>query len=163
MILLFCSPGGLRPPDPPPWILGSIYYPYSKYYMDHTIHILPISLYGPYGPYRSTYQRVWIVRSIKNLTYKNIWSVQSIFGSTYQKMRIVQSIYGSTFPKIVENLVIQHFDEKHKFSNDHNNNFHASKIQSLVKIRIYRKSSKKVKNWPRATKVTIVVCQDTFE
>ena len=84
--------------------------------MDRTIHILPISqtLYGPYGPYRSTYQRVWIVRSIYSSIYQNIWTVRSIFSSTYQKIWIVRSIYGSTFPKMVEKLTIPNFVEKSK-------------------------------------------------
>ena len=107
--VFFCLLGGLRPPDTPPWIPGSIYYPYSRYYMDHTIDILPISqtLYGPYGPYRSTYQRVWTARSIYSSVEQNIWTVRSIFSSTYQKTLIVRSIYGSTtFPKMVEQLKI---------------------------------------------------------
>ena len=116
MFLLFCSPGGLRPPDPLPWIPGSIYYSYSKYHMDRMVHMSPISktLYGPYGPYRSPYQRVWIVRSTYSSTYQNIWTVRSIFSSTYQKIWIVRSIYGSTFQKIIEHLKIQKFVEKSK-------------------------------------------------
>ena len=107
---------GLRPPDPPPWIPGSIYHPYSRYYMERTLHILPISktIYGPYGTQRWPYQRVWIVRSIYSSTYQNIWTVRSIFSSTYQKILIVRSIYGSTFEKIVGNSKIQNVIDKSK-------------------------------------------------
>ena len=122
--------------------------------MERTIHILLISqtLYGPYGLYRSTCQRVWIVRSIYSSIYQNIWTVRSMFSSTCQKTWIVRSIYGSTFEKNIENLENLKFHRKNpKFSNGHIYSFHASKIQILAKIRIYRKSNKKVKNWPRAT------------
>ena len=60
----------LCPADPQPWIPWSMYIPYSAYCLDNTIHISPISQtsYGPYGPHRSTYQRVWIIRSIDRST-----------------------------------------------------------------------------------------------
>ena len=75
--------------------------------MDRTVHI------------KSTYQRVWTVRSIYSSIYQNIWTVRSIFSSTYQKIWIVRSIYGSTFLKIVEKLTIQDFVEKsHIFKNE---------------------------------------------
>ena len=74
LFVCFLLNGGLRPPDPHP---GSRV-PCITHIPDTmwtTIHILPISqtLYGPYGPYRSTYQRVWIGRSTQHdiPTYMN--------------------------------------------------------------------------------------------
>ena len=52
-VFAFLLTGGLRLPDPKPWIPGSIYYSYPRYYMDHTIPIILTSqtLYGPDDPY----------------------------------------------------------------------------------------------------------------
>ena len=91
---------GLPPPDPP----------------------------GSQGPY---------ITHILDIT----WTVRSI--STYQRIWIVRSIYGSTFEKIVENRKILNLIKNQTFSNCYIYKSHASKIQNVAKTRIYRKSCKK--------------------
>ena len=101
--------------------------------MDRRIHIVYIP------------SKVWTIRSICRATYQKVWTV---CGSTNHNIWTVRSIsYTSTFHKIVkqsENR--QTYRKKTEFSNDETYNFYASEIRNLIKIYIYPKSHKPVKN-----------------
>ena len=109
MFLLFCSPGGGALRTPQPWIPGSIYCWYSKYYMDRMSYI---SYYSTNIP-----DIIWTVQSIYNSTYQRIWNIRPIYSWNYQKIWTMGSIYSSTYQKIIENWKSMVLLEQEKIKN----------------------------------------------